>query len=252
MSLSIRTVAFLALFAFLTTEFAHAARLPRKLARQQAPTQATGTLPTAPVPPQIAAAHTVFLSNDGADANFPGTSAEAYNAVYHALQQWGRYQLVSTPAEADLLLKLRAAAPVTGVGGGDDNTAAYAITSPAFALNIVDAHTGANLWTITSPVNLSAKRKERARWYAISVTNLVSRIKVVANEPLSNAEQAELTEYPKGSKTGMIILLSALGAMLATGIAVPIIMRNHFNDEVQQQQAALCKQNPFFCTNAAH
>src|ERR1700679_1339457 len=44
--------------------------------------------PQAPVPAQIAAAHTIFLVNNGADANFPPSADVAYNDVYDALQAW--------------------------------------------------------------------------------------------------------------------------------------------------------------------
>ena len=64
-----------------------------------------------PVPAQIATAHGVFLSNAGADTSFPIDATEAYNDVYKALESWGRYQMVSSPDKADLILQLRGVYP---------------------------------------------------------------------------------------------------------------------------------------------
>lgn len=242
MTRTLRFTAVLTLSSLLPAQFVFASGLPHK-ARVQ---QATGPIQNAPVPPQITAAHRIFLSNNGADANFPGTAEEAYNAVFNALKSWGHYELVSSPDQADLLFKLRDLAPVTGVGGGDD-VPAYAITSPAFQLTISDAHTRAHLWTVTSPVNLSYKRRERARWYQLSVTNLISRMKVVVGEPLTPTETADLTTVPKHSKTPYILM----GGLLAAGVGGGLLLKHEYDQSVADQNAKLCQQNPFFCSTTA-
>ena len=71
--------------------------------------QATKVTAAAPIPAQIGAARKVFIANDGADlagqAVFKraGEPEAAYNHFYAAMQAWGRYELVSTPADADLV-----------------------------------------------------------------------------------------------------------------------------------------------------
>jgi hypothetical protein len=107
--------------------------------------------PAAPVPTGIAAARKVFIANAGADLasqsifKRAGQPDQAYNHFYSAVQSWGRYELVSTPAEADLVLEIRFAAPMYY----DGNTATY---EPQFGLNIFDAKTHFLLWSLSEPV----------------------------------------------------------------------------------------------------
>lgn len=199
----------------------------------------------APIPPQIAAAHSIFLVNDGADANFPVDAQIAYNDVYAALQAWGHYQLVTSPADADLIFDLRDIAPVVGVAGDANNV--YSISGPAFRLSIKDPKTNVTIWTTNSPVEVVGRSAVRARWFNIAVTNLVSRVKVLANEPLTETETADLTLQPRFHGHGLAIGLFAITAGVA--VASTLILKHEFNQNVANQHATACAQNPFFCTN---
>ena len=199
--------------------------------------------PQAPVPAQIAAAHTIFLVNNGADANFPTSADVAYNDVYDALQAWGHFQLVTSPDQADLVFQLRDIAPIIGVTG--DRAGVYSINGPAFKLAIKDPRTNVTLWTITSPAEVVGRRASRERWLNIAVTNLVSRVKVLANQPLSDTETADLTLYPHHH--GLAFGLTLTAVVLGAGAAAAIIAKHEFDNKVASQNAALCKQNPFFC-----
>lgn len=239
---ALRALALILSFALILNQFACNA-----FAQATSSSSSTSQAPPpqqAPVPPQIAAAHNVFLVNNGADANFPVPVGEAYNDVYTALQAWGHFQLVTTPDQADLVFQLSAIAPITGVGG--DANDVYTITGPAFRLAIKDPKTNVTLWTITSPVDLAGRSAARARWFNIAVTNLVSRVKVLANQPLTGTETADLTLYPHhhGLAFGIGLAVVLTGAGVATGL----IMKHHFDQTVANQNAALCAQNPFFCT----
>jgi hypothetical protein len=245
---TLRTISTVLSLAILINQSVHAATLHQapaaydpSLAPPQTP-QATPP-PQAPVPTQIAAAHTVFLVNNGADANFPITAQDAYTQVYSALQAWGHFQLVSSPDQADLVFQLRDIAPVTGVYG--DRAGTYAINSPAFRLAIKDPKTNVTLWTITSPVQIAGRRAARAHWLNIALTNLVSRVKVLANQPLNDTETADLTTYPHYHGTGFAIGLTAI--VLGAGLATGLIMKHEFDNKVASQNAALCAQNTFFC-----
>jgi hypothetical protein len=115
---------------------------------------------TAPVPAQIAAAHKVFISNAGSDLSAQAVfkraeePEQAYNHFYAAMQNWGRYELVSSPSEADLVFEIRFTAPMYVT----ENLTSY---QPQFALNIVDTKTHFLLWSLTEPVQ-GAYRK--ATW----------------------------------------------------------------------------------------
>ena len=243
---ALRTISAVLSLTILLNQSAHAAHIhqaPSATQTPQAPPPQAPAPSPAPVPTQIAAARTIFLVNNGADANFPIAAQDSYNRIYSALQAWGHFQLVSSPDQADLVFQLRNIAPVTGVYG--DRTGAYAINSPAFQLAIKDPKTNVTLWTINSPVEITGRKAARAQWLDIAVTNLVSRVKVLASQPLSQAETAELSTYPhyhgKGFAIGLILL--TVGAAVATGL----IMKHEFDNKVANQNAALCAQNPFFC-----
>ena len=243
---ALRTISAVLSLTILLNQSAHAAHIhqvPSATQTPQAPPPQAPAPSPAPVPTQIAAARTIFLVNNGADANFPIPAQDAYNRVYSALQAWGHFQLVASPDQADLVFQLRDIAPVTGVYG--DRAGAYAINSPAFQLAIKDPKTNVTLWTINSPVEIAGHKAARARWLSIAVTNLVSRVKVLANQPLDEAETASLSTYPHYHGAGFAIGLTAI--FLGVGVATGLIMKHEFDNKVASQNAALCAQNSFFC-----
>jgi len=218
------------------TQIADATELPHAFAAARAAT------PMAPPPAQIASAHTVFLTNSGADANFPLDATESYNDIYSALQAWGHYRLVAAPDEADLVFQLHGIAPITNVTGGRGGV--YSVTSPAFELTIVDPKSNLTLWTITSPVNVVGKKEVRASWVSIAEANLVSRIKVLAGVPLSTTETADLTTVPKDHRTRNTLILVGVGVGVA--VAAGLIVHHEFENSVANQKAsqdAFCNAN---------
>jgi hypothetical protein len=115
----------------------------------------------APVPAPITTAQKLFFANGGMDAfslqafedlGLNGTNA--YDALYAAVGSWGTYQLVSSPADADLVLQLRFTAPLVGEGGGWSFQRILANTKWQFQseLTLTDAKTHFPLWTLTEPV----------------------------------------------------------------------------------------------------
>lgn len=123
---------------------------------QQAP-------PRAPVPAPITSAQKIFIANGGMDAfslqafeeiGLNGTSA--YDALYDAVQSWPKYQLVSSPSDADLVLVIRFTAPLSNVGehGTWNFQRILANTAWQFQAEITidDAKTRFPLWTLTQPV----------------------------------------------------------------------------------------------------
>src|ERR1700727_3086966 len=77
----LRSIAAVLSLAILFNQSARAATVHQVPAATQTP-QAPPPPQQAPVPAQIAAAHNIFLVNNGADANFPLTAQDAYNRVY--------------------------------------------------------------------------------------------------------------------------------------------------------------------------
>jgi hypothetical protein len=119
--------------------------------------------PPAPVPAAITSAHKVFIANGGMDAfslqafqelTLNGTNA--YDSLYAAVKSWNNIELVSSPADADLVLQIRLTAPLTNVGDHAtwDFQHILANTTWQFQieLTLYDAKTHVSLWTITQPV----------------------------------------------------------------------------------------------------
>ena len=198
--------------------------------------------PNAPVPPQIASAHKVFLSNSGADASFPVDTTQVYNDIYKALESWGRYKLVSSPSEADLIFQLRGISTLTTYSGGNDTI--YTRNNSTFQLTIVDSRSNVTLWTITSPLALAGSKQKRARWLSISETNLISRIKVVAGESLAPTETADLTTVPTthGGRAALIIV----GGTVVLAAGSYLLLHHLYENSRASQKAsqdAFCNAN---------
>ena len=200
---------------------------------QVVPSQLTG-----PPPAQIAAAHTVFLSSAGADPNFPIDSARAYNDLYAQLRDWGHYQLVASAADADLVLELHGVSPITNIYGDQDTVRSY--STPAFELRIIDAHTDAKLWTIVSPVVLAGGKKTYDHWVSLSEGNVVSRLKVLAGQPLTSAQTDDLTTTPKTHGTRTVLIFGAVVVAIAGGSA---LLFEHEVANGRASQDAFCRAN---------
>lgn len=68
---------------------------------------------SAPIPSQILTGKTAFISNEGGDTSpsaigkYGDDPVDTYNEFYAAMKDWGRFRLVSTPVEADLVFGVR-------------------------------------------------------------------------------------------------------------------------------------------------
>ena len=115
--------------------------------------KASTTPPIAPVPGLITSAKKIFIANMGAD-NFSQTAfkklqdpARPYNAFYAEMKSWNHYEIVDSPADAELIFEIGFSAPIVQEGSS-------AVTyGPEFNLAIVDAKTHVRLWTLAGPVD---------------------------------------------------------------------------------------------------
>lgn len=110
----------------------------------------------APLPPQLLAAKKIFLSNAGADSGlfphpFTGDPDRAYNEFYANIESWGHYQVVDTPAEADLVFELQLTAPNGPSNANKQNGASDPL--PMFRLVIYDRPTHYVLWALTESID---------------------------------------------------------------------------------------------------
>jgi hypothetical protein len=119
--------------------------------------------PPGPIPAPIPAAQKIFIANGGMDAfslqafqELDLTGTDPYNSLYATVKSWGNYQLVSSPADADLVLEIRFTAPLTNVGDhanwGFQRILANTTWQFQTDLTIYDAKTHVLLWRVTQPV----------------------------------------------------------------------------------------------------
>ena len=142
---------------------------------QSKPTDA----PTAPVPAQILSAKKVFIANAGSDqmANydpiFTGGPARAYNQFYAAIKSWGRFNIVGSPADADLLLEVRQEV-LTGSSAGKCGFA-----TPLIHLEIRDPKTGALLWAFHIHFQFGAGQADSDRNFDQVVNRLAMELRAL-------------------------------------------------------------------------
>jgi hypothetical protein len=136
---------------------------------QQAP-----EAPAAPVPSQITNAKKIFISNAGERSNYwlrrmnaySGGPNRAYNQFYAAMKSWGQCDIVSAPADADLIFEIHFEAESSTVASNSD-----------FRLLVLDPKTHTTLWAFTSYVEPANKAKTRDRNYDMALTILTNEAK---------------------------------------------------------------------------
>jgi len=136
----------------------------------------------APVPPQIAAAQKVFIANAGGESFenvisltvFDGGPDRPYNEFYAALKDWGRYDLISSPADADLVLEVSWQLTDTG------------LRLPVLGelrLTVIDPKTHVKLWNLTQYVRGAILLGNRDKNFDLAMTTIVNRLRILSTAP---------------------------------------------------------------------
>jgi len=135
--------------------------------------QSPPTAPPAPLPAQLFTAKTIFISNTtGRAATYPGISEYTYDEFHALMKSWGRYQIVTAPADADLIFEIRYATGLGPTNGG--NSGQYA----EFELTIFDTKTHVVLWAVSETVN-PIKHKSGQEITEQALANVVSDAKTL-------------------------------------------------------------------------
>jgi hypothetical protein len=172
----------------------------------------------APIPPQIAAARTIFVSNGGGSNffnQFTGGPDRAYNSIYADLRQSSHYQLVDSPSKADLIFEIRSIAPAVNNG---DAGVAY---NPQLILSILDPQTKAVLWTTSANVRALGTQKRRDRGFDQSVAVVVDKLSQVTGQPLTPAQLKAIdsnSRWPTSAKVLLAVGIAAVAGLTTYGI----------------------------------
>jgi hypothetical protein len=163
------------------------------IAAAQQPKQA---VPPAPVPAQITAARKVFIAYAGQESNstlpdYNGGPDRTYNQFYAIVKGWGRYQIVSSPADADMVLQIAFINPIAEVKvygpGGDFSTQGSSVNDPQFRLLILDPKSNVLLWALSRHIHGAKTFADRENNFDEALDDIVNDLKRLARpaEPAS-------------------------------------------------------------------
>lgn len=150
----------------------------------------------APVPPQIAAAQKVFISNGGgvtlndalSTTVVSGGPDRPYDEFYAAIKGWGRYEIVDSPAAADLVFQVSFALSGSGLEHWAPNgTFAKIAVLGSLRVVILDPKTHVVLWTIVEYVPGAVLLGNRDKNFNQSMNTVIDRLKKLAEPPKAAA-----------------------------------------------------------------
>ena len=137
--------------------------------------QEAHTAPPAPVPAQIARAKKIFIANT-LGVSLPlslGGADRTYNQFYAAMKTWGRYEIVSTPADSDVILEISFIAPLGSVGGG------ASVSYPQLDLVVSDPKTRVSLWWLEQNVEGAFRAKTFDKNFDQAMDSLVKSLQAL-------------------------------------------------------------------------
>jgi hypothetical protein len=142
-------------------------------------------IPDAPVPPAISNAKKVFVSNAGADSGlfphpFSGGRDRGYNQFYAAVKEWGRYETVSEPEQADLVLELQLIGPNGPTNANKQKGASDPL--PMFRVTVLDRKTHYVLWALTESIASANLQKTHDHNFDEAVNALLADLKKITGE----------------------------------------------------------------------
>jgi hypothetical protein len=145
--------------------------------------QAQATKP-APLPSQILTAKKVFISNAGGLLDLKIVSGDRrrdYNQFYAAIQAWGRYELVASPADADLVLQISIIYIPREMG-------TEVVPFPSFRLALIDPKTNIALWVLDEflvdrPGLAMIREKNRDKAFDEAINRVVDDLKALTAQP---------------------------------------------------------------------
>jgi hypothetical protein len=150
---------------------------------------------SAPVPVQIVTAKRVFISNAPGDFSdlYSGGPGRAYTQFYKAVKEWGRYELVTAPADAELVFEINFTNPISGVSVTDGAfVSGNSYNTPQLRLVILDVKSHVPLWWLSESFETARKQSARDSRFDQAMAILVKKLEVLATTSTAgNAKGAD-------------------------------------------------------------
>jgi hypothetical protein len=143
--------------------------------------------PSAPLPKPIVTAKTAFLvKGPGSDPYLKGGGDLAFDTFYADMKAWGKYQIVDTPDQADIVFELSYSSRQVGTSvwsSTNTYTGATQVYSspdmdPRVSLNVYDRKTGFVLWSAAEARDTARRRKNREKNLIKAVHDMVSNLRM--------------------------------------------------------------------------
>ena len=114
---------------------------------------------------------------------FSGGPSRGYSQFYAGLKAAGQYQLVSDPADADLVLELQLTAPNGPTNGSKVNGSSDPV--PMFRLVVYDAKTHFVLWALTQSIEVAYLQKTHDHNFDGALDSLLLEFEALSGKALA-------------------------------------------------------------------
>jgi hypothetical protein len=127
-------------------------------------------------------------------------SPETYTRFVATLTAWGRYTLVNSPTEADVIFAFH-----------DE------------PLSVVMIEPSAQVVLTTVSASYVPPQRDRDKEATLAAQNLVIAIKQLVGEPLSAQETAQITPPVVGKHAGLIVTIVIVGSLAIAGVVFAVL-----------------------------
>jgi hypothetical protein len=150
-------------------------------------TKSRKNIPQAPLPPAVVHAKKAFLLNGQTTAQYLTKNGNtlAFDTLYADVKSWGKYELVDSPKDADIVIELQyrpysEGSRSYGVYNQTTNTVqSHDVTTVGadFALVIYESNSKEQLWSASDACGLARTVKNQQKEVIKSVDRLVEGLK---------------------------------------------------------------------------
>ncbi|MFZ1917078.1 MAG: hypothetical protein WAU58_05860 [Terriglobales bacterium] len=129
--------------------------------------------PTAPIPTQVLTGKKVFISNSESTADIIFRVPDlTYNVLYEHMKDWGEYELVRAPADADLIFNINF----------------LILLEPQLRLVVLDPKTHVVLWTFAEQVQPWVRQATGRKNFDQTMSKLVDDVRKLTAPPAASTE----------------------------------------------------------------